>query len=93
MSSIEQQAASISQHGESLPERGVQPPRAPVKPGSLIRLPTVMLRTGLGKTSLYALANAGKFPTSVRLSTRAVAWREEDVDAWIAGRAKNTHQP
>lgn len=32
---------------------------------------------------LYRLMNEGKFPRPVKLSTNRVAWREDDVNAWI----------
>lgn len=56
------------------------------RPGKLIRLPLVEDRTGLGKSSIYAAVKAGTMPAPVRLSARAVAWREEEIDQWIAGR-------
>lgn len=58
----------------------------PARPGKLIRLPQVEDRTGLGKSSIYAGVKARTFPAPVRLSARAVAWREGDVDQWIAER-------
>jgi prophage regulatory protein len=58
----------------------------PARPGKLIRLPLVEDRTGLGKSSIYAGVKAGTFPAPVRLSARAVAWRESDIDQWIAAR-------
>lgn len=60
----------------------------PAKPGKLQRLPLVVERTGLGKSSIYAGAKAGTFPAPVRLSARAVAWREEDIDRWVSQRIK-----
>lgn len=54
----------------------------------LLRLPPVMALTGLGRSSIYAGMRAGTFPGSVRLSTRAVAWREAEVLEWCAARAK-----
>ena len=55
----------------------------PAKPGNLQRLPTVEDRTGFKKSSIYAGVKAGTFPAPVRLSARAVAWREADIDRWI----------
>jgi prophage regulatory protein len=71
-----------------------EPPKAahtthsqtPAKPGKLLRLPLVEERTGFRKTSVYAGMKAGTFPAPVRLSARAVAWREEDIDRWISER-------
>ena len=55
----------------------------PAKPGKLQRLHSVEERTGFKKSSVYAGVKAGTFPAPVRLSARAVAWREEDIDRWI----------
>ena len=55
----------------------------PAKPGKLQRLPLVEERTGFKKSSIYAGMKAGTFPAHVRISARAVAWREEDIDRWI----------
>lgn len=57
-----------------------------VRPGKLIRLPLVEDRTGLGKSSIYAGVKNRTFPAPVRLSARAVAWRESEIDQWIAAR-------
>jgi prophage regulatory protein len=48
------------------------------------KLPEVVRRTGLSRSTIYARAGAGKFPRSVPLgSSRAVAWVASEVDAWI----------
>lgn len=52
----------------------------------LIRLPEVSRMTGLGKSQVYALANAGRFPAPIKLSERCSAWQESEVRAWIAER-------
>jgi prophage regulatory protein len=52
----------------------------------LIRLPEVQHLTGLGRSQLYALALAGKFPAPLKLSERCSAWQESSVRAWIAER-------
>lgn len=58
----------------------------PAKPGQLLRLPAVMMRCGLGRSSIYAGVKNGTFPAPVRLSARAVAFREEDLDRWVSER-------
>ncbi len=58
----------------------------PTRPEKLLRLDAVEERTGLKKSSVYAGMKARTFPAAVRLSARAVAWRETDIDRWIAGR-------
>lgn len=52
----------------------------------LLRLPDVIDRVGLGKTSIYCLEREGDFPPRVQLSARAVAWREDAIDTWLASR-------
>ena len=56
------------------------------KPESLIRLPEVMRRTGRGRTAIYTDMAAGKFPQSVSIGPRAVAWPESAIDAWVSER-------
>ena len=63
------------------------------RPDKLLRLPFVEERTGLKKSSLYAGAKAGTFPAPVRLSARAVAWRESDIDRWISERIASGGRP
>jgi prophage regulatory protein len=52
----------------------------------LERLPAVVKRTTISRSHLYALLKAGKFPKPLRLGARAIGWRVEEVDAWIAAR-------
>ncbi|GKV77040.1 DNA-binding protein [Pectobacterium carotovorum subsp. carotovorum] len=49
----------------------------------LIRLPEVKRRTGFGKTWIYTLIKAGRFPSQVKTGVRAVAFIESEIDAWI----------
>ncbi len=75
-----------TQHGATYQPHDGRVTVAPARPGKLVRLPVVEDRTGLGKSSIYAGVKARTFPAPVRLSARAVAWRESDVDQWIAER-------
>lgn len=51
------------------------------------RLPNVLARTGLGRSTLYTLVAGGSFPAPIKLSVRAVGWRSDDVGAWLLGRS------
>lgn len=51
-----------------------------------LRLPKVIERIGLSRSSIYALIQEGNFPAPVRIGRRAVAWREDDLDRWAAQR-------
>ncbi|OLP05153.1 helix-turn-helix transcriptional regulator [Rhodoferax antarcticus] len=58
----------------------------PTRPDKLLRLPRVQDLTGFGKSSIYAGVKTGTFPAPVRLSARAVGWRESDIFQWIESR-------
>ena len=60
----------------------------PAKPEKLWGLPEVESLTGLKKSSIYAgmKASPPTFPYCVRLSTRAVAWKESEIQTWIGNR-------
>lgn len=55
-------------------------------PTTIERLPSVLARTGLSRSTVYALVAGGTFPSPVKLSIRAVGWRSAEVDAWLASR-------
>ncbi|MCU0670974.1 MAG: AlpA family transcriptional regulator [Myxococcota bacterium] len=55
-------------------------------PRRLLRLPEVIERTGLSRTSIYRAMQAGEFPRAVPLYRRGVAWPESEVEGWIASR-------
>jgi predicted DNA-binding transcriptional regulator AlpA len=43
-------------------------------------------RTGLSRTTIWRLEKIKDFPQSVRISPGRRAWRESDLDRWIASR-------
>ena len=53
---------------------------------SILRLPVVMARTGLGRTSIYEKVAAGDFPEPINIGPRAVGWIADEVQAWIESR-------
>ena len=52
-------------------------------PKQLLRLRTVIERTGLSKTAIYTTPS---FPKPVKLTAMASAWVASEIDAWIDGR-------
>ncbi|MNF65287.1 Prophage CP4-57 regulatory protein (AlpA) [compost metagenome] len=52
----------------------------------LMRRRMVQDLTGLSRTTIYRLMAAGKFPRPVRIGERAVAWRADDLAAFIDSR-------
>ena len=49
----------------------------------ILRIKEVIALTGLSRSSIYLKIAQGTFPVSIRLSKRAVGWRETDLHAWI----------
>jgi prophage regulatory protein len=50
----------------------------------ILRCPEVLLRTGLGKSTLYRRVAQGQFPKPIPLgSAHSVGWVAEEVDRWI----------
>lgn len=49
----------------------------------ILRLPTVLDRTGLSRTTIYQRQADGQFPKSVSLGARSVGWIEAEVEEWI----------
>ncbi|HCI5043442.1 TPA: AlpA family phage regulatory protein, partial [Salmonella enterica] len=43
----------------------------------------VKRRTGFGKTWIYTLIRAGKFPKQVKTGLRSIAFIESEIDEWI----------
>lgn len=50
----------------------------------LLRLPAVISRTGLSRSSVYRRVADGTFPAPVKIGERSCAWASHEVDAWIA---------
>lgn len=50
---------------------------------SVLRLPEVRRRTGLGRTTIYNLVKSGSFPAPVELPGKRIAWPSDDVTDWI----------
>ncbi len=51
-----------------------------------VRLPEVMARTGLSRSTIYVRVAEGRFPKPVPLGVRSVGWIESELDDRIAER-------
>ena len=51
-----------------------------------LRLPEVLARTRLSRSTIYVRLGQGRFPRPVSLGARAVGWIESEVDEWIRAR-------
>lgn len=52
----------------------------------ILRRHEVEQRTGLSRSSIYAMINEGLFPRPIQLSSRSVGWLENEVDDWLQKR-------
>ena len=48
-----------------------------------LRLPEVVDRTGVSRSTIYKLMAQGKFPKSRRLTSRTVGWGDAEIAAWM----------
>lgn len=54
------------------------------QPDRIIRMKTVLARTGLSRSTIYRKIAEGSFPRQLRISINGAGWRESDINQWIA---------
>lgn len=64
--------------------------KLPIKP---IRMPAVLKKTGLSRSTIRTLEKKGDFPKRMYLSVRCVAWEAEEVDEWLKQRSQSRETP
>ncbi len=61
----------------------------------ILRLRSVLARSGLSRSTLYRKIKNGTFPEQVRIGEYCSGWRESELNRWIADppawRASRTH--
>ncbi len=50
---------------------------------NILRLPAVLGRTGLSRSTVYLMVSKNQFPAPVSLGERAVGWVESQIDLWV----------
>ena len=50
---------------------------------TILRLPDIISRTGLSRSSIYLYLSEGGFPKPISLGARSVGWLESEIDDWI----------
>ena len=50
---------------------------------AILRLPTVIARTGLSRSTIYLRIAEGTFPRQINLGARAVGWVEQEISDWL----------
>jgi prophage regulatory protein len=66
------------------------------EPDRIIRLRTVLSRTGLSRSTLYRKIAEGTFPRQVKISVHGAGWYESAVTLWVAdpaGYQEGTSRP
>lgn len=56
-----------------------------------LRLSEVLDKTGLSKTTLYSLMRQNRFPQSIPISDRTVAWSELELNEWLQDTMQMRH--
>lgn len=52
-------------------------------PERILRINTVLDRTGLSRSTLYRKIQDGTFPKQVRIAARCAGWRESAINGWL----------
>lgn len=52
-----------------------------------------MARTGLSRSTIYALMTQNQFPHQINLGVRSVGWIADEVTDWLDERIRKTRQP
>jgi prophage regulatory protein len=53
------------------------------EPEKIIRLRTVLARTGLSRSTIYRKIDEGTFPRQVKISVHGAGWYESHINRWI----------
>ena len=57
----------------------------------LLRIRDVIARVGIGRSVLYELVKAGRFPAPHHPSPGVAVWRSDEISAWIDRAAPRDH--
>ena len=58
---------------------------------TLKRRKQVEFQTGLSRSGIYKMMSEGNFPLPVKLTSKAVAWRSDEIEAWINSRTSRSN--
>ena len=60
---------------------------------TILRLPAVIGRTGLSRSTIYQQMSIKQFPRSIKLGPRAVGWVEKEIDDWLERKVNLSRKP
>ncbi|NBV15776.1 AlpA family phage regulatory protein [Janthinobacterium sp.] len=52
----------------------------------IIRPKALFAKIGLSRSTVWRLERAGSFPKHLKLSSQAIGWNLEEIDAWLLAR-------
>jgi prophage regulatory protein len=58
------------------------------EPDRIVRLKTVLARTGLSRSTIYRKIAEGTFPAQLKISVNGTGWHESEVNRWITDRPR-----
>ena len=50
---------------------------------TFLRLPAILARTGLSRSTIYLRMSEGSFPRQFSLGARAVGWVSDEIDTYL----------
>ncbi|OOR98865.1 DNA-binding protein [Haemophilus paracuniculus] len=59
---------------------------------NLVRIDTVIKRTGLSQRTIYRRMKEGDFPQNINIGGNVVVWLESEINQWIAEKIKQRNQ-
>ena len=62
-------------------------------PDRIIRMKTIVFRTGLSRSTIYRKIAEGTFPAQLKISTNGAGWHESDINRWVADPAGWRQRP
>lgn len=54
------------------------------EPDRILRMPEVLERTGLSRSTIYRKMHEGTFPRQIEISKHCCGWRESSINRWIS---------
>jgi prophage regulatory protein len=63
------------------------------EPDRIIRLKTVLHRSGLSRSTVYRKIKEGTFPPQVKVSMNGAGWSETELNRWIANPPRYRPKP
>jgi prophage regulatory protein len=52
-------------------------------PDRIVRMKTILARTGLSRSTIYRKIAEGTFPPQIKISINGAGWRESEINRWV----------